>query len=72
MEIFRGFQFQKDVDYVNARATDLQLTSKTNVQVLEDQFEIQKYIITFTLTVAFRAQVRAQIPYLVRIIKKAL
>ena len=31
-----------------------------------------KYIVTFTLTVAFRASIRTQIPYLIRIIRKAL
>ena len=31
-----------------------------------------KYIVTFTLTVAFRASVRAQIPHFVRIIRRAL
>ena len=38
----------------------------------DDQYEILKYIVTFTLTVAFRASIRTQIPYLIRIIRKAL
>ena len=38
----------------------------------DDQFEILKYIITFTLTVAFRANYRTQIPYFIKIIKRAL
>lgn len=37
-----------------------------------DQLEILKYITTFTLTVAFRASIRTQIPFLVKIIKEAL
>ena len=46
--------------------------SQTGVNVHQDQLEIMKYIVTFTLTVAFRASVRTQIPYLIRIIRKAL
>lgn len=38
----------------------------------DDQFEILKFIVTFTLTVAFRASVRMQIPYLICIIREAL
>lgn len=40
--------------------------------MLDDQFEILKYIVTFTLTVAFRASIRTQIPSLVYLIRKAL
>ena len=72
LEIFRGFTFQTDLNYRLARSTNLQLMSQTGVNVHQDQLEIMKYIVTFTLTVAFRASVRTQIPYLIRIIRKAL
>ena len=38
----------------------------------DDQLAILKYIITFTLSVAFRASVRTQIPFLVRLVREAL
>ena len=72
LEIFRGFGFQTDQDYSAARGINLQVMAQGGVTSSDDQYEILKYIVTFTLTVAFRASIRTQIPYLIRIIRKAL
>ena len=37
-----------------------------------DEFEVLKFIVSYTFTVAFRARARDQIPDLVRIIRRAL
>lgn len=72
LDIFRGFAFVADSNYAAAKIANLQVMKAQGENPDDDQFEILKYIITFTLTVAFRANYRTQIPFLIRIIRKAL
>lgn len=48
------------------------LVTQQNLLSETSQLEVLKFLVTFTLTVAFRASSRTQIPYFVRMIKEAL
>ena len=70
LEIFRNCLFTAEQEYAVAKTSDLHRVFEVGSD--GDTLEVLKYIVTFTLTVAFRASVRAQIPFFVRIIRKAL
>jgi hypothetical protein len=73
-EIFLQFKFETDLDYkkYRVRAAGGGAGGGGGGDITNEQLEVQKFVITFLLTVSIRASTRIQIPNFINLVRRYL